>query len=293
MAEKHQNVDHDKCIRCCRCVAICPKEHLELSEGNISEVEDPIHACIGCCHCMAVCPTEAIRIEGNDYSDFEKLPDRLPGLDDILPLLKARRSVRKYQKKPVPRDVIERIIDVATLAPMGLPPHRVEILVFDERRKIAEFIPSALVELKKWVEGFRYPFSKLVMRFMMSGEVLKVMEEQVVPLAKGIIWGEEHSRDFLTYGAPAMLIFHSTKFEEAYEENAVIAKVYAMLAAEGLGLGSCISGMIPPVFEHNKVIREKYGIPKDNKVCGCLLLGYPVPTYNRAIPRKFEDVRWV
>ena len=292
MAESSNRVDHEKCIRCSRCVSVCPAEHLVLDQSRIEEIDDELHMCIFCGHCMSVCPTEAMVVEGFAYRDFTNLPDVLPSLDDFEMLLKARRTTRRFQNKPVPRELIERIIRTAELAPMSLPPHRVEIVVFDSREKVSELVPELIGEMKRWIYAFNSPFIKLMMRFTMSGSMMKMMEEQIIPLSKGIVAAHEEGKDYLAYDAPAMLLFHANKNEDSHLENCVIAYTYAMIAAEGLGLGSCINGMIPPAIDYSKKLREKCGIPAENKVCGCLLLGLPRSTFNRSIPRKFRSVRW-
>ncbi len=293
MKGKTTTIDHGKCIQCSRCVNICPMNRLNLIEGQIRVIPDRADSCIQCCHCMSVCSTQAIRIGDFDYHDFEDLPDELPTLDDFLVLLKARRSVRQYQEKPVPHEIIEKIIDAATTAPMGLPPSSVEISVFDERKKILGIIPDILKELKSWDTMFSNKFLTPFWRMTMGAHLVNSMQNEIIPFARKIVAEAENGNDILTHGAPAMLLFHSTKYADSYKENILIAMTYAMIAAEGLGLGSCIIGMIPPAVERDKKLRESLEIPKDNEITGCLIFGYSRVTYNRSIPRKFKNVRWV
>lgn len=293
MEKKVDRIDHLKCIRCSRCVSICPEVHLDLIENKIREIDDDLHSCIFCGHCMSVCPTQAIVVEGFDYSDFIDLPDKLPSLHDFELLLKARRSTRRYQDKPVPKELIQKIIDAAALAPMSIPPHRVEIIVLDSKEKVAELVTPVIGELKNWIYAFSNPFIRLMMRPTVPANLMKALVDTIIPLAKGIVHASSKGKDYLAYDVPALLLFHANKNEDSYNENCVIAYTYATIAAEGLGLGSCIIGMIPPAIDKNKKLREKYGIPKENQVCGCLILGYPRSTFNRSIPREFRSVRWM
>jgi nitroreductase len=242
---------------------------------------------------MSVCPTEAVVVEGYDYRDFTDLPDRLPSLNDFEILLKARRSTRRYQDKPVPRELIQKIIDAASLAPISIPPHRVEITVLDSKGKVAELVPPVIKELRNWINLFSNPAIRLMMRMMIPASLIRAMVDQIIPLSKGIVLAASEGKDYLAYDAPALFLFHANKNQDCYLENCVIAYTYAMIAAEGLGLGSCINGMIPPAIDHNKKLRKKYGIPKQNQVCGCLLIGYAKSTFNRSIPRKFKSVDWI
>jgi nitroreductase len=242
---------------------------------------------------MSVCPTQAIVVEDFDYRDFTDLPEKLPSLEDFEILLKARRSTRRFQTKPVPKELIEKIIEVVSYAPMSIPPHRVEITALDSKEKVAELVPPVMNEIKRWIYAFSNPAMRLMMRAMMPASMFKAMVDQIIPLSKGMLQAASEEKEYLAYNAPALLLFHANKNEDSPVENCVIAYTYAMIAAEGLGLGSCINGMIPPAIDHNKLLREKYLIQKQNQVCGCLLIGYPWSTFNRSIPRKLRSVKWI
>ncbi len=293
MTGKIHSINHETCLRCCRCVNICPMLHLDLIEGSIREIDDPLRNCMRCGHCMAVCPTESIVVHGYSYSDFDKLPDELPKLDDFLMLLKARRSVRRYQNKPVSRELIDKILNAATTAPFGMPPTSVEVLVVLNREEIRSIRNGVLETYKQWISLFENPLTGLFVRMQMSKGEAEQLRNRIIPLVRGIMRASEHGRDFLTYDAPAMLLFHADRDTPAHEHNCVIAMTYAMIAAEGLGLGTCIVGLIPPAIDRNRSLRKKLEIPKNNKVIGSLVLGHPSVTYNRTIPRQFKNVKWM
>jgi nitroreductase len=63
---------------------------------------------------------------------------------DAIDALKTRRSIRRYEEKPVPRELIEQIIDTARLAPSGRNTQPWEFIVITEattRKRIAELAP--------------------------------------------------------------------------------------------------------------------------------------------------------
>ena len=272
---------------------ICPQHHLDLIEGQIQPIDDPLRECFACGHCMAVCPTQSIVTRGYDYNDFDDLPDRLPSLDDFLPLLKARRSMRQYQDKPVPKEMLERILDAASTAPMDLPPSNVEISVVQSREKIEQIRSLIMDSFKQWVYAFGNPLFTPMLRLSMSAAHLKEMKTVILPMVKKVLEGFKREKDYLTYGAPAMMIFSSTRESGLGEQNCVIAETYATIAAEGIGLGSCIIGLIPPAIERSKELRSILEIKPNSRVYGCLILGWPRSTYNRSVPREFKSVKWV
>ena len=94
------------------------------------------------------------------------------------------------------------------------------------------------------------------------------------------------------YGAPVLMLFHGNRWTMSYEENAHLVCHHSMLAAVSLGLGTTIIGLIPPIVDRSKVLRERYGIPKDNKVCTSLILGYPKYKYRQSIRRDLAGVQY-
>ena len=67
---------------------------------------------------------------------------------------------------------------------------------------------------------------------------------------------------------------------------------HSMLAAVSLGLGTTIIGLIPPVVDRSMLLRKRYGIPKDNRVCTSLVLGYPKYKYRQSIRRDIAGVQY-
>ncbi len=58
-------------------------------------------------------------------------------MDDVLDLLKGRRSIRRYQKKDVSKEIIERLIEAARWAPSGanIQPWHFVVVTKEELRK--------------------------------------------------------------------------------------------------------------------------------------------------------------
>ncbi len=53
---------------------------------------------------------------------------------DVLSTIKARRSIRKYEKKPIPKDVMDSLLDSARSAPSANNLQRFHIVVVTEAR---------------------------------------------------------------------------------------------------------------------------------------------------------------
>jgi uncharacterized Fe-S center protein len=54
-------VNHDKCIGCAQCSAVCPEKASALTDDNKAEIAPD--KCIGCGECLTVCPEKAIEMD--------------------------------------------------------------------------------------------------------------------------------------------------------------------------------------------------------------------------------------
>ena len=59
-------------------------------------------------------------------------------MEEIIKILKERRSIRKYQKKEVPEDIIREIIDCARFAPTAVNVQPWEFIVVTEEKRRKE-----------------------------------------------------------------------------------------------------------------------------------------------------------
>ncbi len=286
-------VDAEVCRGCGLCVEICPSDVLCLEEGRVVESGHSVFGCIGCGHCMAVCPTGGITVEGRgiDGSDCLELPPpaQRATAEQLEALYLARRATRFFKDDPVPRPVLDRVIAMATAAPMGIPPSNVELVVFDSREKVRTFaeelvagFPAAIRFIKTFLFLAR-PFLSRKTREIYGGFVLPLLEKT---------W-EQHQRrrDVLLWDAPAAILFHHGPYAD--DADCVIAASYAMVAAESLGLGTCPIGTVPPTLNRNRALKERYGIGKENQCAMALILGFPKHQFSRAIRRRFAGVTYV
>ena len=114
MAQIH--INQNTCIRCKKCVRICPSALFTLQEDKGIEVN--ADDCISCGHCVAVCPTNSI-----EHADFppEKVHtidrSQLPTADQMELLIRSRRSNRAFSKEKVSEELLQRIIEAAHRAP--------------------------------------------------------------------------------------------------------------------------------------------------------------------------------
>jgi nitroreductase len=243
---------------------------------------------------MAVCPTEAVVAPGHDYNRFLPLPETQPGLEDLERLLLTRRSVRRFKPDPVAQDALERIVRVAALAPFGVPPTDVEVTVFSTREQIEGILPTIFTGMEQFMQALRNPIYRFLIRRQMGAEQFDALLEHLLPFVPPMCrLYRETGFDSATWGAPAMLLFHHAKRSLCGKENCLVACTYAMLAAQALGLGTTMIGIVAGVVDMDKALRAKLGIPDANRCEISLIIGHPAVNYRRAIPRANRSVTWM
>ncbi|MDP2424001.1 MAG: nitroreductase family protein, partial [Bacteroidales bacterium] len=265
-----------------------------LSNGQAVVSNNPFFGCIGCGHCMAICPTGAIEIHGREISSdyLFDLPASTSAstYDQLLHLLQRRRSSRELKDTPVDKESINKILEAAKTAPMGLPPSDVNVLIFDSKDKVRAFAKDYCDYLEgmkwlvsKWFLALMRPFWGKSYDEMFKGFVRPVFRIYVENMRKDI--------NFVNYDAPLMMYFYGSPYADPADP--IIAATYAMLAAESLGLGTCMLGGIHPLIQSGKrarKFRESYGIKYPSREGLFVIFGYPDVQYKKGIRRSFASV---
>ncbi|MGE5380767.1 MAG: nitroreductase family protein, partial [Methylocystaceae bacterium] len=277
-------IDYEKCNLCGLCLRVCKGGPLHLSNGRIEVDYSVLLGCIGCGQCAAICPLECITVVGRtlEASHLLPLPPRTErtSYEQLYNLMLSRRSIRCFKAREVEAQVIDQIIDAASTAPMGLPPSEVEVKVLNGFKQVEEFSRDMikLIQQQKWVFS---PLMLQLYRPFVGREVYDMMRTFLTPLPDFFAEKMAAGENWLLYGAPLAMYFYSSP--TADPADPMIAATYAMLAAEALGLGTCMIGTIAPFLKRKTWVGEKYGIPaKDNQGL-MVIFGYPEFKYHRAV----------
>jgi nitroreductase/NAD-dependent dihydropyrimidine dehydrogenase PreA subunit len=259
-------IDPDKCLRDGICVAECPR--FIIGAAGEDAIPSPIagaeELCINCGHCVAVCPTAAFSLRGMAPEQCPPAPsDLLPTAEQVEAFLRARRSIRTYQKRLVPPEMLARLIDIARYAPTGGNSQPVEWLVI--------YDPADVRRLAGIVEDW-----------MLQSPTGR-------PYANSLPRAAVRGVDLICRGAPHVVIAHTPAGRET---DGVIALEYLELAAFSQGLGPCWGGFINGAARSWPPAQEFLALPEGRMCSGAMLLGYPVYKYRRLPLRKEARVVW-
>jgi nitroreductase len=174
--------------------------------------------------------------------------------------IRGRRSTRTYDDKPVPKELIEKVIESGTWAPTGVNRQPWKFIVIEDK-KIIKYVS---VETKKAVSAAMPSWSAQF----------------------------KTERDIICYDAP-VLIFICTQTDERWGEinllDSVLAAQNMFLKAYDLGLGSCYMGYVDFLAPD---VLKKAGVPEGYEMQVPLIFGYP-KTKQPAGKRNKPDIQWL
>lgn len=193
-------------------------------------------------------------------------------------LIKARKSIRGYQAKPVPRALIEEIIEVAKWAPssMNTQPWHVHVVTGEPleriRRGNTENMLSGVPPKRDFPMKESYEGIHRERQVGIAVQLFDVMGIARDDKARRTDWV---MRGFRQFDAPVSLVLTYDKYLEpaAISQFDLGALSHALvLAAWERGLGSVINGQ---GIMQSAVVREHAGIPDDQNIMICIAMGYP------------------
>ncbi|MBN1394250.1 MAG: nitroreductase family protein [Pirellulales bacterium] len=285
-------INEETCTGCGLCVKTCPDRVFELKDAKPRVGRGVFLGCIACGHCVAVCPTGSISVEGRGMKSDDRIElppaSQRATADQLEALLLRRRSMRKFKEDVPDRATIDKILEMTAAAPVGIPPSDVGVVVFHGRERVRAFVENAQETFERMLRAFN-PVMMTFLRLVSGREHCKVIRDFVKPLLEVLVEARKQGEDVFAYDAPVLFLFHYGA--AGGPENANIAAAYASLAAESLGLGSCMLGTTE-VFNHDKSIKAKIGVPPENKVGLGLAMGYPAIKYSAGVRRRLGDVKF-
>jgi ferredoxin len=294
--EKRIDINRETCNVCGLCEEICPVRIMKKDgKAGIILRPDRLLLCIKCGQCMAICPSQSIVVEGLAYSrDFFALPAGPVAAMPFLEMIKTRRAVRVFKDQPVPRELLEKVVQAIALAPPGFTPIKTEVVVVQDTAVIRQALPEMIKLYEGLIGAMGRPMGRFFVRRKVGDAKFNTLAQHVVPLMKSRLPElKQGTEDTITRYAPAMIVFHTHRDAENCEADIYIALTYGFLAAHALGLGGSAMDLIPPAIQNSPVLRKLFSIPDSNVVVASMILGYPKYRYQRGIKRNLKSVTWI
>lgn len=267
-------VDSEKCTKCGLCVKIC-RGTLAMSDGGPTVDKN---LCIECGHCVAVCPNGALdNIKTLLENQVLIQEDKLIDSDIAETFLRARRSIRSFKEKVVPRDKVHKLLDIARFAPTACNSQGISYHVIDDKSTLHN-ISSVIAD---WTE-----------QSLENGQLKN--SPWVQNTISTIAQYREDNKDTILRDAPCLVIATAKRDQkELGRDNTHFSLAYVQLYAQTLRLGSCWSGLFEycAMAEYEPLLRL-LNISKDRVVTGALLVGYPLYSFKRLVDRNSLELTW-
>jgi nitroreductase len=197
---------------------------------------------------------------------------------DYNDIVHERRSIRGYQQKPVPRELIEEIIDLAKRAPssMNTQPWHFHVITGEPLERIRKgntermMSGSAVDREIKMNHGYEGPHRER--QIEIAVQLFEAMGIARDDKPKRLDWV---MRGFRQFDAPVSIVI---TVDKALADDTIAhfdcgAATYGLvLAAWSKGLGSVINGQ---GIMQSSVVRENANIPEDEVIMTCVAMGYP------------------
>ncbi len=189
----------------------------------------------------------------------------------------SRRSIRAFLPTPVPRDVVERILDIAARAPSGtnMQPWRGYALAGEPLRALCD---ALVAEAGAKVEAeYRYYPAEFFEPYLSRRRKVGWDLYGLLGIARGETekMRHQHARNFTFFGAPVGIIFTIDRRLEIgswLDYGMFLGNVTT--AARGMGLDTCPQAAFAP---HHATIRVMLAIPDTEVVVCGMALGHADP----------------
>jgi ferredoxin len=284
------SIDRDLCTDCLTCAKVCFGKPLDVVGGRVEIDPDRLFGCIACGACMSVCPSGAISVTGRDLSPDDVRPlrpaDERASYDQLVALLEHRRSTRRFTESEVSNEAVERILDASLTGPMGIPPSEVGVLLLDGRDRVREFSSDTIAWMRA-VNRWLRPMFPLFRPFM-SRVDYTMFRDFIFPALDAYFEQQDRGVDWLMYDAPLAMVFYGTGLNDPADPY--IPATLSMVAAESLGLGSCMLGFAGYGVFYSKRLRRKWGLPQKVRPGIAVIYGHPATRPRNSVRRRFSAV---
>ncbi|MCP8310030.1 MAG: nitroreductase family protein [Candidatus Methylarchaceae archaeon HK01M] len=191
-------------------------------------------------------------------------------MNPVIEAINNRRSIRSYETKPIPKDIINTIIEAGNRAPFTSitrsQPWRFVVIEDPEFKQ--KLLQTTLPFWKKCTEGMKETYPEI---YKMGMSLYEAMDDP---------------KDVVYYNAPVII------FVIGPANNAVscaLACENIMIAAQSFGLGSCYVGFGSTVKGNADVV-QALELTDDEQIYGPIVLGYPKVNPSAAVASALESM---
>jgi len=162
-------------------------------------------------------------------------------MENIMDIIKKRKSIRVYKDKPLPKGVINSILDAAKYAPTARNMQELEYKVITNK----------------------------VLMTRLSAGIMAAAQKEGLPLK-----GPPGAMPDFFHSAPLLILITAPKENHWASTDAALAVQNVMLYATSVDLGSCFIGMAQLINSDKDSLKSLH-IADDMHIVAAVICGYP------------------
>jgi nitroreductase len=183
----------------------------------------------------------------------------------VLAAIRGRRSVRAYLPTPLTPAELEALVDAAIQAPSALNQQAWAFVVIQDRALLGRYSTR---------------IKPLVLAGLPGIGVSPEFERTLSDPAYHVF-----------HDAPALIVICARGSDPFATIDSCLAAQNLMLAAHGMGLGSCWIGLAQSWLNRESV-KDELGMPRDWTAVAPIAVGHPAGPLPAAPPRRTPEMRW-
>ncbi|PKN50773.1 MAG: hypothetical protein CVU55_15425 [Deltaproteobacteria bacterium HGW-Deltaproteobacteria-13] len=307
-----------ECQRCLGC---------GLQEPKFSGMQYFGKVCLACHNCAAICPQGALEFpyfyqveKGRFAYDFDYpkaigqgMPNPLmlektvplseieSSLTDVEKVIYRRRSVRVYKKDPVPREMIQRVLEAGRFAPSAGNCQGWKFVVVTDKALMHEMSVSTVNFLSIFTKLYQGKGpGRTALKKMLAVVKPNAIDQRPMVAIQALLtpkFGEGRLDCFFDAPVAIFILKHHLHISEPDLGIGVCAQ-NMVLAAHSLGLGTCYVGFVTNTLNMDPRAKMKFGKklgiewPYD-AVGTVITMGYPAVPADKPVDREFPKIKWV
>ena len=202
--------------------------------------------------------------------------------EQIYHFLRSRRSVRTFEPREVPREMLERLGDIGRYAPTGTNIQDVEFVVVQHPSEVASLSRMAGLFYGRYLEKLESSKEPIPYHTARRLNAFRLYYEYAL-----------EGKDRVFRGGKAAIMAHGPATNAVAPDNCHYALSYIILMAHSMGLGTCLLRTFCMAAENDPEIQKELGLPEGHKIFGCISLGFPKYKFYKLPARKSPQVRWL
>lgn len=258
------SVDTSRCIRCGFCTDDCMNHAIEPDPATGFPRIAPdggAERCMHCRHCLMICPVAAVSVDGVKPEDCAPC-GKLPVPEELLNLVRSRRSYRHYLRKNVDPALLKRLLDAMRYVPTGVNRRGLAFSVIDDFAVMDAYREKVYADLTAFFRQRSVPEKAL--RFE------KICRQR------------QAGEDPVFRSAPHLLVVSVAEDSPCTEADPLIALSYFELLAQANGIATVWFGRIMSLYRMVLPdIFKPFRIPEGYRPAYAMLFGESALFYPR------------